>query len=257
MDYVFEGFASAVGLNPKSLVVQVALFYVILALGGVLFYLIFASLSYTYFFKLREDTFFPKTICPQDVAKQARHEIWIACSSIPFMAVAMLPAPVFAYRGYSKLYKRMDEHGLTYTLMSVVAFFLFTDCLIYWFHRGLHHPVLYKRLHKLHHTYRYTTPFSSHAFHPLDGFGQGVPYYIFAYLVPMHHVLFLCMFVFVNFWTISIHDQVDLGGSILNTTGHHTIHHEQFNFNYGQYFTIWDRIGGTYRPAMKTHSSVY
>jgi sterol desaturase/sphingolipid hydroxylase (fatty acid hydroxylase superfamily) len=28
---------------------------------------------------------------------------------------------------------------------------------------------------------------------------------------------------------------------------HHTDHHLYFSYNYGQFFTIWDRIGGSFR----------
>uniref|UniRef100_A0A0A9XHZ9 C-5 sterol desaturase n=1 Tax=Lygus hesperus TaxID=30085 RepID=A0A0A9XHZ9_LYGHE len=169
------------------------------------------------------------------------------------MAILMMPAAVFSHRGYSKIYHNISDYGWPYFFVSIFMFFGFTDFMVYCFHRGLHHPTLYKHLHKLHHTYKYTTPFSSHAFNPCDGFGQGVPYYLFVYLFPLHNILFMTLFVFVNFWTISIHDQVDFGGHFLNTTGHHTIHHEQFNYDYGQYSTVWDRAGGTYRPAEQTH----
>jgi lathosterol oxidase len=33
---------------------------------------------------------------------------------------------------------------------------------------------------------------------------------------------------------------------IVNGPAHHTDHHLFFTFNYGQYTTLWDRIGGTY-----------
>lgn len=106
-------------------------------------------------------------------------------------------------------------------------------------------------IHKPHHTYRFTTPYSSHAFHFLDGWGQGVPYYIFLYLFPFHHILFLVCFLFVNMWTISIHDQIDFTGqlSFVNSTDHHTVHHVDFTYNYGQYFTLWDRLGGSYKVS--------
>lgn len=33
------------------------------------------------------------------------------------------------------------------------------------------------------------------------------------------------------------------------------MHHLYFNYNYGQYITIWDRLGGTYRiPEEDTFS---
>ncbi len=58
----------------------------------------------------------------------------------------------------------------------------------------------------------------------------------------------MVMFLFVNFWTISIHDGAEVyDGTILNGAAHHTIHHTKFNFNYGQYFTFWDRIMGTHK----------
>ena len=49
-------------------------------------------------------------------------------------------------------------------------------------------------------------------------------------------------------WTISIHDGHGIySGKIINGSDHHTIHHGQFNYNYGQYFTFWDRFCGTHR----------
>ena len=34
---------------------------------------------------------------------------------------------------------------------------------------------------------------------------------------------------------------------MLNGAACHTIHHLYFSFNFGQYTTLWDRLGGTYR----------
>lgn len=36
-------------------------------------------------------------------------------------------------------------------------------------------------------------------------------------------------------------------GTVINGAACHTMHHLYFNYNYGQYTTIWDRIGGSYR----------
>lgn len=256
MDIAFNMYAAVLPVDKNKLTHQMFVFWLVLATGGIFFYLLFASISYYFFFLKQRKTFFPKTIDPdnmQELRKQVKHEIFIATLSIPFMGILMMPAAVFSHRGYSKVYHNISDYGWGYFFLSIPMFFAFTDFMVYCFHRGLHHPIIYKHLHKLHHTYKYTSPFSSHAFNPCDGFGQGVPYYIFVYLFPLHNILFMCLFVFVNFWTISIHDQVDFGGHFLNTTGHHTIHHEQFNYDYGQYTTIWDRLGGTYKPAEQTH----
>jgi lathosterol oxidase len=120
---------------------------------------------------------------------------------------------------------------------------------IYWIHRWLHeYNWLYKNIHKPHHRWIVSTPFASHAFHPADGFSQSMPYHIFVFLFPLNKTLYLVLFVFVNFWTISIHDQAGFAwGEILNGADHHTIHHRDFLYNYGQYFTLWDKLCGTHR----------
>lgn len=48
------------------------------------------------------------------------------------------------------------------------------------------------------------TPFASHAFHPIDGYLQSVPYHLFIYLFPLHRKLYLVLFVAVNFWSIFV-----------------------------------------------------
>ena len=35
--------------------------------------------------------------------------------------------------------------------------------------------------------------------------------------------------------------------SVVNGAACHTMHHLYFNYNYGQYTTLWDRLGGSYR----------
>lgn len=35
--------------------------------------------------------------------------------------------------------------------------------------------------------------------------------------------------------------------TVINTSAHHGVHHLYFNYNYGQYFTLWDRLGGSHR----------
>ncbi|KAF9381219.1 c-5 sterol desaturase [Podila verticillata] len=140
----------------------------------------------------------------------------------------------------------MDGWG--YVALSIAAFLFFTDCGIYWVHRFLHHPFVYKRLHKPHHKWIIPTPFSSHAFHPVDGYLQSVPYHIFVFAVPMQKYIYLTMFVLVNFWSVLIHDgEVVVESSVINSAAHHSVHHLYFNYNYGQYFTLWDRLGGSYR----------
>ena len=141
--------------------------------------------------------------------------------------------------------------GYVGVMVSIVTFITFTDALIYWIHRFLHHKLIYKFIHKDHHKWKIPTPFASHAFHPMDGFLQSCPYHIYPFLFPLHKALYLCLFVFVNIWTVSIHDGdyrvPETLKPFINGSAHHTDHHLFYNFNYGQFFTLWDRIGGSFR----------
>lgn len=134
---------------------------------------------------------------------------------------------------------------------SVVLFILFTDCLIYFIHYYLHHPIFYKNIHKPHHRWKVTTPFASHAFHPIDGFVQSLPYHLYVFIFPMHKFAYLILYILVNVWTVSIHDgdfRVPKKlRPFINGSAHHTDHHLYYNYNYGQYFTFWDKLLGTYR----------
>lgn len=106
-------------------------------------------------------------------------------------------------------------------LIIECSFLVFTDYCIYWIHRWLHHPILYKRLHKPHHKWisesesmvekqsywclsLVPTPFASHAFHFADGFAQSFPYHLFILLFPIHRPTYLVLFVLINMWSIFV-----------------------------------------------------
>lgn len=111
------------------------------------------------------------------------------------------------------------------SLMTFSSYLVFTDYGIYWIHRWEHHPICYKWLHKPHHKWiskrscfvasprviltflllsLVPTPFASHAFHPLDGYLQSIPYHVFIFVFPFHRALYLTLFVLINFWTILV-----------------------------------------------------
>lgn len=216
-------------------------------IGGVFVYLVPAFIMFHFFYDKR--LMLHKKFIPNQVWLEIRY----AVTSVPFMAAPTVLLFVLEIQGYSKLYDNIDDMpgGWFFQLFSILSFLLFTDFGIYWIHRWLHHPLLYGRFHKPHHRWLICTPFASHAFHPLDGFSQSLPYHIYPFLFPLHKVTYLCLFGFVNCWSTLIHDGIFLVPnclrSIVNGSAHHTDHHLYFNFNFGQYFTLWDRIGGSFK----------
>ncbi|TGZ79950.1 sterol delta 5,6-desaturase ERG3 [Ascodesmis nigricans] len=214
---------------------------------GVLLYFFFATLSYVFIFD--KATFKH----PKYLQNQIRLEIAQTMISLPGMALLTAPFFTAEVRGFGMLYEAVDTYPRWYLYFQFPLFLLFTDFGIYWIHRGLHHKLVYKNLHKPHHKWIMPTPYASHAFHAVDGWAQSIPYHVFPFVFPLHKFAYLALFTFINIWTIMIHDGEYVANSpLINGAACHTMHHLYFNYNYGQFTTLWDRLGGSYRkPNME------
>jgi lathosterol oxidase len=253
---------------------QCATVFVFLNMGAALLYFVIGGFVYTFLFDkdIRNH--------PRFLPDQERTEIGYAVRAIPWIALYSTPIFVAELRGYSKLY---DDVGgdYAYLVKSVLLFTAWNDFAVYWVHRALHLPFLYKHVHKVHHIFKVHTPWAALAFTPMDGFSQSVPYHLFVFLIralgacagagreltrrlrcgccaapAMHKLTYLVSFVMLQLWTICIHDHfyvIPLWlDPIVNGSAHHSDHHAHFNFNHGLYFTFWDRVGGTHRTPSAT-----
>lgn len=142
--------------------------FTFVTLGGWFFYLSTACFSYYVFFD-------HKTMKhPKFLKNQVRQEIECAVKAVPIISrmrividheferfFDLLSLPMYTVltvpwfwgevKGYSKLYDNSTSYGgWPYMIFSVGLFLFVTDCLIYWIHRYLHHPFVYKWLHKVH-----------------------------------------------------------------------------------------------------------
>jgi len=212
-------------------------------LAGAAIYFAVSTLSYVFVF---DKTTFNH---PKFLKNQIRMEIKQAWGAMPWIAVMTVPFFFAEIHGYSKLYDLLEDQPFKYyNYLQFPLFLLFTDFCIYFIHRGLHHPLIYKHLHKSHHKWIMPTPYASVAFHPVDGFMQSLPYHLFPFIFPLQKFAYLGLFFFVQIWTVMIHDGEYVAyGTVINGAACHTMHHLYFNFNYGQYTTIWDRVCGSYR----------
>lgn len=187
-------------------------------------YFFFSTLSYIFIFD--KDTFNH----PKFLKNQVRQEIRQAMIAMPLIAVPTGMMFLTEVRGWTKLYdSRADGPGPWYDYTQIFFFVFFTDFLIYWIHRGLHHPLVYRRLHKPHHKWIMPSPYASYAFHPMDGFAQSVPYHAYPLFFPMHKLTFIGAFLFVNLWTILIHDGEYVSDNpVINGSACHAAHHLWF-----------------------------
>lgn len=231
---------------------------VIYRVFGLLIYFSIAGLSYIFIF----DKSTMKH--PKYLKNQVSLEIKQTLASLPVMAVLTVPFFLAEVRGHSKIYDTLPADsfwnmGGWYSILQFPLFLIFTDFGIYWIHRGLHHPMVYKTLHKPHHKWVLPTPFASHAFHPVDGWAQSVPYHVFPFIFPLQKFAYIALFAFIQIWTVIIHDgEFYANNPIINGAACHAIHHLEFLGNYGQFTTLFDRLGGTYRkPAQEMFEKIH
>jgi len=137
---------------------------------------------------------------------------------------------------------------------------LIEDVAHYWLHRALHIPVLYKAIHKVHHTF--STPFgltASYA-HWSEILILGIPTFLGAAILRSHYFTFFCFIIFRQMDAVMTHSGYDLphpfdflpffGGTVP-----HDFHHKSFIFNYSSRFTFMDKWCGTWKEPPVVMSS--
>lgn len=125
------------------------------------------------------------------------------------------------------------------------------DTYFYWTHRFFHLPIFFNWIHKTHHRSHNPTPWAAFSFHPVEAIISAgiIPLIIFC--IPCHP---FSIFTFLTFMTL-INVVGHLGYEIFpksmarnrilkwqNSSTNHNLHHKQSKYNYGLYFTFWDRI---------------
>jgi len=141
--------------------------------------------------------------------------------------------------------------GIVWAIISVLLF----DTWFYWAHRAIHHPKLYKKIHRWHHKAITPTVWSNNSDTFLDNlFCQS--YWLVAPILLPAPTLIICLH--------KIYDQItgmlghagyeyaagnmSASPSPLIGTSFHDQHHSAFHYNFATHFSIWDRLMGTLHP---------
>lgn len=225
--------------------------------GSLPLYFGLASLSYLLIFVWMRRRFHPGY--RPNLRENLRAIYW---SQLSILGNVLLSVPIHLLiaQGKSRVYFDVAERGWPYLVGSAVLVLVVAETMIYWVHRGLHWGPFYRWFHRHHHSFREPTSWVSVAFHPVDSFAQAAVYHLCAFLFPLHVAVYLLSTVLATVWSTLIHDRISfLSDGIINHTAHHSMHHWYNNYNFGQYFTVWDRIGGTYRSpkTMKVPSHTF
>jgi len=163
-----------------------------------------------------------------------------------------------AYRsGWLTVYKGFAERGPIYFGITLVMMVLAHDAWFYWTHRAMHHPRLFRTFHWTHHRSKTPTPWTAYAFDAPEAILTAAFVPLWIALVPMHEGAVYAFMTWQIVRNVMGHAGVELSPvsgrrsrlwGWLNTTTHHDLHHQSGRYNYGLYFSWWDRWMGTEHP---------
>ncbi|WP_299666900.1 sterol desaturase family protein [uncultured Polaribacter sp.] len=235
-----------------SNVLVILLSIVVFALIIFVRYLIVSRVYHWVFFK-RFGKVFPNRILNKKPLKKKQiiKEIyWSLISGFIFGGIAVFIYYLWSIN-YTAIYIDPKKYSLWYIPLSILAFLCIQDTYYYWIHRWMHIPKFYKFFHKTHHKSVHTTVFTSFSFHPYETLLQAIYLPFVLVFLPLHIYALLAVLLImtlsatINHAGIEVYPSGKFGNKfkkwIIGAT-HHDAHHTKFNYNYGLYFTFWDRL---------------
>jgi sterol desaturase/sphingolipid hydroxylase (fatty acid hydroxylase superfamily) len=158
---------------------------------------------------------------------------------------------------HTLIYQQLDSYPIWWLPVSVVLSLAIHDTYFYWMHRLLHHKLVFKHAHLVHHKSTNPSPWASYSFHVLEAVAEGGVLVVLAFVLPMHPIA-VSLFILLGFM-INVYGHLgfelmprrfrnSVWFEVLNTSVHHNLHHSKFRGNYGLYFRVWDRLCKTEHP---------
>jgi ring-1,2-phenylacetyl-CoA epoxidase subunit PaaE len=156
--------------------------------------------------------------------------------------------------GTLKFFTETNKYGVGYEVLTVIVLLLVSDTWFYWSHRIMHHPRIYKYVHALHHKSLDVNPFTAQSFHVIEAMwltGWLIP---LAMMMPISMSALGVMQVLGMLNNLKSHLGYELFPgffskvppfNMLVTATNHSLHHTQYNGNYGLFFRYWDIWCGT------------
>ncbi|WP_432200758.1 sterol desaturase family protein [Erythrobacter sp. W53] len=168
-------------------------------------------------------------------------------------------------REYGIIELKLEAAPLALVAFQFVVIVVAHDAYFYWMHRALHHKRLFRATHLHHHKSRTPTPWTAYSFASWEAFTEAAFMPLFLLATSMLGYAYAGFAVFLFLWHMIIRNVMAHAGVELfpkgwvdtpwldwiSTTTHHDLHHTEGKYNYGFYFTFWDRWMGTEHPEYK------
>ncbi|HEX8277244.1 MAG TPA: sterol desaturase family protein [Segetibacter sp.] len=225
-------------------------------------YFLIAGFFHVWFYVYRKDKWSRRRLSAKTTDKHQffREVKWSLITSLIFAIAGSLTALLWQ-KGYTKIYAEVNKYPLWYMPLSLVVSMLIHETYYYWLHRWMHKPKVFNLLHKVHHDSNTTSAWTAFSFHPLEGLLQAVILPATIMVVPMHLYVLLMQLTIMTFSSVINHLEIEtypanfhrhfVGKWLIGAT-HHSLHHKQFKYNFGLYFTFWDKWKKTESPKFST-----
>ncbi|MFZ1264440.1 MAG: sterol desaturase family protein [Chitinophagaceae bacterium] len=161
-------------------------------------------------------------------------------------------------KGYTKLYEDIHAYPLWWLPVSLILALALQETYYYWLHRWMHIPKVFRIVHKWHHDSHIASPWTAFSFHPLEGLIQAIFLPLILLFLPVNLYVLVILLIIMSVSSVINHLDIEIypkwfsrnfpGKSIIGAT-HHALHHKQYKYNFGLYFTWWDRIAKTESPV--------
>jgi Delta7-sterol 5-desaturase len=215
-------------------------------------YALVTGAAYYYFWIKHKQKYMAQKIQPQPfINARMRREFLNSLMTSVIVALMFALPWLEVLKPYNKTYVNAADLGYAWVAGSVILLILIQDTYFYWMHRAIHHPKLFKWIHKEHHESRDPSPFAAYSFQPSEAVLEMIWVLPLMLLIPLSHMS-LALFGLVSLiYNVNGHLGVDLISKHmakypalkwLNTTTLHNHHHKYFKGNYAFYFSFWDRI---------------
>lgn len=166
---------------------------------------------------------------------------WICSIQVLCNQVCVLLPCLFVLNYIGNVRVTETVPGIFEIASDVTIVLVIGEVLYYYVHRLLHHPRIYKYIHKMHHQYTAPIAIVSLYAHPLEVlFGNVLALIGPAFFVNMHVYTFTLSLIIGFLSSLSVHSGRDIKGRF------HDLHHQYFNYNYGS-IGILDFLHSTYR----------
>lgn len=190
-----------------------------------------------------------------DRMRELRQSAWtiVVFAFVDLLTVALIVAGVIATN-----HGPADPWRLAWQIPALIVLH---DAWFYWMHRLLHRPGVFRWTHMAHHLSRTPTPWAAYSFASAEAVTEAlvIPamFLILSRVSPVEPwaaFLFLGHQIARNALGHAGHELAWSGFTRsrwtgwLTTTTHHDLHHSEGRYNYGLYFTWWDRWLGTEHP---------